>query len=315
MTANRVADAHVDVLWRMLDEGAAFHGDSELRASYRRLWRGGVCTQVFALYVPPHRQSGTQLEQVLTCIDLFYRGVVRAGQVAPVRSREELRQARERGELAALLSLEGGGCLRGQTALLRVLFDLGVRGVGLTWNDANELADGCREPRGAGLTEAGRQVVREMARLGMWLDLAHLSDAGMSDALALTDGPVMASHANARAVHAHPRNLPDEVIRELIRRRGWIGLVFEASFVAPLERASTEDVFRHLDHILDLGGEDCVGFGSDFDGASHPLPGLADAADYAPFAEQVVARYGRDLGEKILWRNFERFLMESLPNR
>ncbi|MCL6516240.1 MAG: dipeptidase [Alicyclobacillus sp.] len=310
-----MADAHVDVLWRMLEEGAAFYGDSELRASYDRLRRGGVGTQVFALFVMPNRSSTEQLEKVLACVDLFYRRVVSDGLVMPVRSAEELRQVRARGALAGLLSLEGGGCLRGQPSLLRVLFDLGVRGVGLTWNHANELADGCREPRGAGLTDAGRRVVREMARLGMWLDLAHLSDAGMADALRVTDGPVMASHANARAVFEDGRNLPDEVIREIIARRGWMGLVFEASFVGPVTEASAQDVFRHLDHVLNLGGEDCVGFGSDFDGASHPLPGLSDASDYAAFADALVDRYGRDLAEKILWKNFERFLLEALPER
>ncbi|MCL6453412.1 MAG: dipeptidase [Alicyclobacillus sp.] len=309
----RIADAHVDVLWRMLERDECFYGDSRLQASYDKLRGSGVATQVFALYVDPTKPPTSQLEDVLRSLDLFYRQVVADGRVRAVRSRAELAQARERGELAAVLSIEGGGCLRGQPALLRVMHDLGVRGMGLTWNYANELADGCREPRGGGLTGAGLAVVEEMGRLGMWIDLAHLADQGVADVFARTDGPVLASHANCRSVHEHPRNLTDDVIRELIARRGWMGMVFEGSFVAQESALSVDAVFKHMDHVLELGGEDILGLGSDFDGTSHAVPGLTDASDYAAFADQLAARYGEGLAEKILFANFERFLSDVLP--
>jgi membrane dipeptidase len=308
LSIRAVADAHVDVLWRMDKEGWSFYGESPLMASYARMRRAGVQTQVFALFSMPDQSADAQLEQVMRCIDLFYHRVVQRGKVRAVSSREQLEQARAAGEIAAVLSLEGGGCLRGQTSILRVLHRLGVCGVGLTWNAANELADGCGEPRDAGLTAAGRDVVRELARLGMWVDIAHLGDQGVRDVLRLTDGPVMASHANARAVYEHRRNLPDPVIRELVHRGGWIGLTFEASFVANASELGVEAVFRHLDHMLDLGAKDCLGFGSDFDGTSHPLPGLADMDDYPAFAESLHQRYGDALARKLLFENFDRFL-------
>lgn len=310
----RVADAHVDVLWRMVTERASFFGESPLQASARNLLAGGVATQVFALYVSPSLPPGAQMEVVLRSVDAFYETVVRGKSFLAVRNVPELQNARSQGKVASLLSLEGGGCLRGQVELLRGLYRLGVRGMGLTWNASNELADGCREPRGGGLTQAGRSVVQEMNRLQMWVDLAHLADAGVQDVFSLTDGPVMASHANSRTIHEHPRNLTDAVIREISHRKGWIGLVFEGAFVASPDELSIDKVIRHLDHMLELGAEDVVGFGSDFDGTSNFVHGLENAADYKPFAEMVLERYGTALGNKILFENFERFLMTNLPS-
>ncbi|WAH35335.1 dipeptidase [Alicyclobacillus dauci] len=309
-----VADAHVDVLMKLLDEQIRFaEASPKLSASYPSLAAGGVATQVFALYVSPNADAGAQLHDVLRELDAFYEQVATVPSIRLVQSRSDLRAARSQRQLAALLSLEGGGCLRGKVEILRMLHHLGVRGMGLTWNDANELADGCGELRGAGLTRAGRAVVRELQRLSMWIDLAHLHDNGVRDILRLTDGPVMASHANARAVHEHRRNLTDDVIREIIRRDGWIGLTFEASFVSGSSRVTTDDVLRHLDHVLELGGEKHVGFGSDFDGTSHSVEGLSESQDYAPLAEQLVERYGRDVAQQVLFHNFESFLIRQLP--
>jgi membrane dipeptidase len=141
-----------------------------------------------------------------------------------------------------------------------------------------------------------------------------LADAGVKDVFSMTTGPVMASHANSRTIHEHPRNLTDPVIREIAQRKGWIGLVFEGAFVASPGELSIDKVFRHLDHMLELGAEDVVGFGSDFDGTINSVPGLENAADYKPLTEKVLDRYGTTLGNKILFENFERFLLTNLPS-
>ncbi|MCL6548522.1 MAG: membrane dipeptidase [Alicyclobacillus sp.] len=284
-----------------------------MQAGADALRAGNVMLQVFALFARPEWLAQDQLAWVLRMIDRYEQSVAGVSEgVQPVHTRDQLRAANQAGRIAGVLSLEGAGCLSGQPWLLRILYQLGVRGLGLTWNPANELADGCGEPRDAGLTEAGRAVLKEMERIGMWLDIAHLGNTSTREALEAFDGPVMASHANVRARHAHRRNLPDPVIRELIRRRGWIGLTFEASFVAP-PPATIEHVFHHLDHILDLGGQECVGFGSDFDGLNTPVCGLESAAAYAGLAERLAERYGSDLADRILFRNLYAFLERSLP--
>lgn len=309
-----VADAHVDVLWRMENEHVSFYGDSSsLQAGYHKLLTGGVHAQVFALFTRPTGSAGEQIESILRQVDLLHERVLQPDKVIQVHSRQEYELVQKNGHLAALLSLEGGGCLRGQVEVLRTFHRLGVRGLGLTWNLANELADGCMEPRAGGLTAAGHRMVEELDRLHMWVDLAHLADAGIHDVFRWSNGPVMASHANSRRVHEHPRNLTDDVIKELIARDGWIGLTFEASFLAPVTQAGVHHVLRHLDHMLELGAENHLGFGSDFDGASHPLPGLANAADYASLATHLEDRYGALLTEKLLYRNFDAFLKRVLP--
>lgn len=308
-----VADAHVDVLMKLFEQGVRFSDDSQdLSASFPALVAGGVATQVFALFVEPSADAGAQLHDVLCEVDAFYEQVSPLANVRFVKSRSDLAAARAQHQLAAFLSLEGGGCLRGDVEILRMLHRLGVRGVGLTWNDANELADGCGELRGAGLTRKGREVIREMQRLSMWIDLAHLHDSGVRDILRITDGPVMASHACVRSIHDHRRNLTDDVIREIIRRDGWLGLTFEARFVAEGD-VTPEHLFSHIDHVLHLGGERHLGFGSDFDGTSNDISGLTTSRDYGNFSEKLVQRYGEELTRRILFDNFESFLHRQLP--
>jgi membrane dipeptidase len=309
-----IADAHVDVLWRMEHEGASFYGDSHLQASAQNLRHARVMTQVFALFVEPDLPSLSQLNKVLRSIDIFRGGVVKPGFLRAVASSRDLSSAQKNDEIAGILSLEGAACLQGDPGILRILFELGVRGAGLTWNYANDLADGCLEVRKAGLTAKGVAIIKEMSRLGMWTDLSHLADEGVYDVFRHTEGPVMASHANAREVHQHPRNLTDDVIRHIIARDGWIGLVFESSFVASERTATVRQLLRHLDHMLALGAENNIGFGSDFDGTSNPLTDLSNAFTYRSFGEQLVERYGLELAEKLLHGNLERFLMNALPS-
>ena len=308
-----VADAHVDVLWRMEREGLDFYEDAcGLMASYDELRAGGVKTQVFALFTSPTQSPEGQLNSVLRQLDLFHQRVVRTPDVRLIQSQADVESAALGAEISALLSIEGGGCLSGQVHVLRTMHRLGVRGLGLTWNRANELADGCLESRSAGLTSAGREIVQELSRLHMWVDLAHLADAGVMDVFRHSNGAVMASHANARAVQNHPRNLTDTTITEIVRRKGWIGLTFEASFVGDVATVARTDLYPHIDHMLSLGAEDVLGFGSDFDGTSNALSGLARASDYVQLADELELRYGKALTEKVLYHNFQRFLHSVL---
>jgi membrane dipeptidase len=309
-----VADAHVDVLMRMDLENQSFFGETGLQAGAHELAAGDVKTQVFAVFVSPKMAPDAQLHAVLRQIDIFHNEVTNEDEnVQFVTGKQSLKRAHSEGRTAGLLSVEGAACLGGDTRILSILHRLGVRGVGLTWNGGNDLADGCRESRGGGLTRTGRAIVQELERLSMWIDVAHLSDMGVFDIFNTVRGTVMASHANCRRVHDHPRNLTDETIREIIRRNGWIGLTFEASFVAD-EPVSPLHVFHHLDHILSLGGHGNVGFGSDFDGTSHPVKGLSCSSDYAKFADLVFDRYGEVLGKQIMFENFEGFLSRQLPD-
>jgi len=309
----QVADAHVDVLYRMITRGHNFHGSSSLQASATRLQIGNVQTQVFALFVETHLTSTDQFSNVLAMIDLFYTHVELAGKVRSVRNLSDLQTARTNREVAAILSLEGAGCLATDIRLLHILHRLGVRGIGLTWNPANALADGCGESRNAGLTTSGFDMLNEVKRLGMWVDIAHLSDNGVKDVMRCFDGPIMASHANIRSVYHHRRNLEDETIQEMILRKGWLGLTFEGSFLADAQEVDIDSICRHIDYVLKLGGSSILGFGSDFDGLSHVPRELNNSADYVTFANVLVHRYGETLAADLLFGNFERYLNTVLP--
>lgn len=315
-----VADAHVDALWKVYEQGLDFRSSSLMQADYESLVKGSVAFQVFAVFVSTRRSAQQQLTDVLGSIGQYYAQFVHTGLVRPVLWRQDL-TASMPSELeidsplaiGGLLSLEGAACLQGSIYVLNALAELGIRGIGLTWNGPNDLADGCMEARGGGLTAAGKRIVKEMESLQLWLDLAHLSDAGVRDVFATNLPHVMASHANARAVHDHPRNLPDDTILEIIRRDGWIGMTFEASFVHT-GPATVDSVFRHVDHVLQLGGENHLGLGSDFDGLSTSVLGLSSAKDYPSFAERLRARYGEVIARKLLHDNLMSYFARQLPS-
>jgi len=319
----RVADAHVDALWKVYEEGLDFRSSSLMQADYESLVKGCVALQVFAVFVSTRRSAQQQLTDVLGSIGQYYAQFVHTGLVRPVLWRQDLSASMppEMAEnsssplaIRGVLSLEGAACLQGSVYVLNALAELGIRGIGLTWNGPNDLADGCMETRGGGLTAAGKRILQEMENLQLWIDVAHLSDAGVRGVFETNLSQVMASHANARAVHDHPRNLSDDTIREIIRRNGWIGMTLEASFVQS-GPATVDSVFRHVDHVLQLGGENHLGFGSDFDGLSTAVLGLSNAKDYPAFAERLRDRYGEPIARKLLYDNLFAYLTRQLPSQ
>ena len=188
--------------------------------------------------------------------------------------RADIDRAIAAGKIAAFLSIEGGEALAGSLGVLRMLYKVGVRSLTLTWNGRNELGDGVGAS-GKGLTAFGRAVVREMNDLGMLVDVSHLSERGFWDAMKVSTQPLIASHANCRALCDHPRNLTDAQIRAVAGQGGVIGVTFVPDFLGG-ETPSVDNVLDHIDHMIAVGGEDCVGLGSDFDGTKELPAGLAD---------------------------------------
>jgi membrane dipeptidase len=308
-------DGHADILWRMETEGLDFHKEgSELQLSYERICQAGIDLQIFALWAGGTRKTpDEQLKMILGMIDMFYEQVCVRGKMKPVLSRVDLVKNIERGVRSGLLSIEGGDCLQNDIRILRMLYRLGVRAMGLTWNHSNCLADGVGAEVDKGLTSFGREVVREMNRLGMVVDVAHLAPRGFWDVIELSEAPVIASHANAKAVQGHVRNLDDDQLRALFAKGGLVGVTFVPSFIKSGEVAIV-DLMRHIDHILSLGGEDSLGLGSDFDGIDNTMIDLRHGGDYPRFLEMVVKAYGDDVARKIWGGNFKRVLENILKD-
>ncbi|WP_054949811.1 dipeptidase [Numidum massiliense] len=316
-------DGHCDVLWKMYErQGKVSFYDpaSPLDVTYDKAIAANYFMQTFAVFVPPHVPRGGRLHAMLAMIDMFYERIVGDGsKVTAVTSYGELAAvARQEGKIAALLHLEGADALEGELYNLRTVARLGVRSIGLTWNWANEVADGVEEARGGGLTRFGRQFVREMARLSVLLDVAHLSERGFWDVLELGEPlAVYTSHGNARRMCSHPRNLDDAQIKAIIARGGVIGLTFVPWFVDDRctendNRAQATTLLKHIDHICSLGGEHHVAFGSDFDGFTPKMDNLIDASDSAYLREMLLKHYSEAQVKRFMSDNWLRFYHDFL---
>lgn len=279
-----------------------FHTDID------RMRAGMVGGQFWSVYIPydavREGASKRQLEQ----IDIALQMIARYPDTFELAlSASDVERIFGSGKIASLLGMEGGHAIENSLGALRAYYDLGVRYMTLTHNGTLDWADAALgEHRHGGLTEFGKEVVREMNRLGMLVDLSHTSAETMNDALDVSEAPVIWSHAGARGVYDHPRNVPDQVLRRVAENGGIVMVDFYPPYLTAREEASISDVADHIDYVADLAGVDHVGIGSDFDGIERTPRGLEDVSTYpALFAE--LSRRGwseRDLaklaGENIL---------------
>ncbi|WP_274651475.1 dipeptidase [Paenibacillus humicola] len=311
----RSADFHCDVIWKLLeDETLSFRDETsgKLDVTLPRLRQADAVLQTFAIYVPERMER--TMTPILRSIDLFYRKVLTAPGMKLVRTSGDIGEIGKSGTVGALLSLEGADGLQGDLAMLRILFRLGVRAAGLTWNHANWGADGALEPRQGGLTKTGKAFVKECNNLGILLDVSHLSERSFWDMADTTAKPLIASHSNARAVCDHPRNLTDDQIKALIAMDGLIGLTFVPQFVKPDANVSVADVLNHVERVCGLGGEDHLMFGSDFDGIDHHVGGLAHPGELHQLKEALLKAYPESKVRSFMSENALRFLEKHLPD-
>lgn len=275
-----------------------------------RLLEGGVDLQVFAAYIQPEYKIERALHRVIQLIDLFHQTVsMHQDKLSLFTKVTDVYEAEKRGKIAAMLSIEGGEAVEADLGILRMLHRLGVRAMTLTWNERNQIADGAAEGRTrGGLTNFGVELVSEMNKIGMVIDVSHISDAGFFDVIETSNAPIVASHSNCRALCNHRRNMTDEMIRRLAEKDGVMGMNFAPAFVDEnKEKVTLERVLDHVDHVVKMVGVDHVGLGSDFDGIESTPKGLEDATTMPYFTEGLVKRgYREDDVFKILGGNFLR---------
>ncbi len=303
-----VIDGHADTLERVLEEGHDFLEPApDFHIDLPRLLEAGVNCQVFSLWTPPDYQGERATTRALAMI-----GAVLEMQ----RKRADLRQVMRASDLDAsrpgfCFAFEGAEPLAGDVALLEVFHRLGVRMVALTWNGRNPFADGLKVGASpSGLTDLGVELIARMNELGIVLDLAHIAEPGFRDALKVSRGPLVATHANARALHDHPRNLKDEQLKAIAERGGLVGVTFVPSFLAR-GGADLEDVFAHLDYMVRLIGEDHVALGSDFDGITALPTRLGGVQDLPLLTAMMLERgYPEARVAKILGNNWARVFEE-----
>ncbi len=275
-----------------------------------RLRDGGISAQFFACYVPVPYQRHAATSHALERLDQLLRLADQLpDQLTLARKGGDIKRAKAESRVAAIAGLEGAEALDGSIGVLRQFYRLGVRNLGLAWNHRNAACDGVAESRSnGGLTQFGVKVVEECNRLGMLLDLSHLSPAGVDDVLNTSQQPVIASHSNARALCDHPRNLTDAQMEAIAMRGGVVGVTFVDAFlnVRNPSRASLDDVIAHIEYMLARIGPDSVAIGSDFDGCTPPAD-LSDVTAYPLITAKLLER-GHDAGviRKVLGGNLLR---------
>jgi membrane dipeptidase len=327
-------DGHNDLPWAIREDSAAprdvekydLRKKTSGHTDLARLKAGMVGGQFWSVYIPANaRDSGyarVQLEQ----IDIARQFVAKYPEIEWALTADALRASHARGRIGSLLGLEGGHAIENSLGTLRAYYDLGARYMTLTHSANIDWADsGTDSVQHGGLTSFGEEVVREMNRLGMLVDLSHVSPATMSDALNVSEAPVIFSHSSARGVTEHPRNVPDSILRRLPQNGGIVMVTFVPVFVSqpvaqhgnemqrvnaelrqrfpnddaarrremdawrathPAPKATIKDVADHIDHVRRVAGVDHVGIGSDFDGITDTPTGLEDVSKFPSlFAE------------------------------
>ena len=331
--AGMLFDGHNDLPWRLRTEGdfalTKFDLSQRLdsgQTDIPRLREGGVKAQFWSVYIPSEHPNPART--VTEQIDLVRRMVERYQNVFEMAyTADDVERITRKGKIASLIGIEGGVAIENSLAQLRAFYTLGARYMTLTHNTTLDWADAANDaPKHDGLTPFGERVVKEMNRLGMLVDISHVSPATMADALRVSQAPLIASHSSAFAICPSPRNVPDDILKEVKKNGGVVMVNFYSGFIVPesgkkmrqireemlakypdrtarakamdewfksegskLARGTYRDVADHIDHIVKVAGIDHVGIGSDFDGITMWPVGLDDVSSYPRLTEELLA--------------------------
>jgi len=328
----KAIDMHCDTITALLQQKKDNINQSlrknDLQVDLEKLRQGDYLLQNFAVFT--HLGKNDRLLHVQEAIDLYYQEIEKNNDIIkPVFSYEDIINNHQNGYISAMLTLEEGDVVFNSLALLRNYYRLGVRMITLTWNFQNAIGhpnfeshkdmtfeDLYKINTTDGLTPFGINYIKEMERLGIIIDVSHLSDAGFYDVLKYTKKPFVASHSNARSVCGVARNLSDDMIRKLAQRGGVIGINYYGDFLQESKEGNApsriDDIIKHIQHIVSIGGMDCIGLGSDFDGIDDNLE-LINAA-YVPKLQKALQQHGftQENIEKIFYKNVMRVYREIL---
>jgi membrane dipeptidase len=355
-----MVDTHNDFPWETREQGRISLEGTDLRGNLPtfhtdipRLRAGGVGAQFWSIFLYDSMVHQGAARITLEQIDIVKRMEARYPDVlSPARTAEDVMRAHRQGRIASLMGIEGGHAIENSLGTLRLFYELGVRYMTLTWNNGLAWADAAMDSvRHGGLTRFGREVVREMNRLGMLVDLSHVSDSVMAQAIRVSEAPVIFSHSSARAVADHPRNVPDAILRMLPANGGVVMVNFNCGFISPVRaqydrelrslrmrlraqhgadtaalnvavrawqaanpapRATLAQVADHIDHIRRVAGIDHVGYGSDYDGITCTPIGLEDVSTFPRLTGELLRRgYSDDEVRNVMGLNLLRAMRQA----
>ncbi len=350
-----LVDGHNDLAWQFREKNDLSFRSVDIRRPQKdlhtdipRLREGGVGAQFWAAYVSVStRKTGEAVKQTLEQIDVIHRFVKGYPDTFEfARTADDIERIRKAGKIASLIGVEGGHSIDNSLGVLRTYHDLGVRYMTLTHSETLDWADSATDaPKSNGLSPFGEEVVAEMNRLGMLVDLSHVSADTMRHALRVTRAPVIFSHSSAFALAEHPRNVPDDVLKLMPKNGGLVMINFYSGFVVPeaarrrklmfeqvrelkkkfpnekefeaamrqwrkdnpIPKGTIHDVVDHIEHVIKVAGIDHVGLGSDYDGIDSAPAQLEDVSKYPLITQELLNRgYTKEQILKVLGGNFMR---------
>jgi membrane dipeptidase len=332
-------DGHNDYPWalRDLDPGRDF-GKADiakpvpkLMTDIPRLRQGGVGGQFWSVYTPSSMMGKEATRVTMEQIDTVHRMTKQWGETFQIAdTADDVERAFKNGKIASMIGMEGGHSIDNSLPALRMFYALGARYMTLTHSLNLAWADSATDtPAHGGLTTFGEEVVREMNRLGMLVDLSHVSPDTMEDALRVTEAPVIFSHSSAKAICNVPRNVPDNILQLVAKNGGVVMVTFVPGFISQAvadfnakpeaerkgmtaPRATLSQVADHIDHIRKVAGIDHIGLGGDFDGITDVVQGLEDVSKYPDLTAELLKRgYKDDDVKKILGLNVLRVMRQA----
>jgi membrane dipeptidase len=306
-------DLHCDYLSkRYRIQSPRFDQSLPFDVDYPKIVASRVVVQSYALFVS-RTIKDDRWQHLLRQVGC-YQAMCTALGLKTVRIRSDLNAVANNKDLfGAMLTLEGVMDLPNQIDDVHLLFEKGVRAITLTWNEANWAADGVWTTDGVGITNQGRALIQKCEQLGIALDASHLSENAFWKLVDYAEKPFYCSHSNSKSIWAHPRNLSDNQIRVQIERGGIIGITAVPMFLNTDELSSPHDLIKNIYRICELGGENQIAFGSDFDGIDQHVRGLEHTGQLLSFYEQLRQEFSQRLLEKFTFSNAARYFSDILP--
>ena len=309
-----ILDAHCDTIKKAMRTNEELLNNT-LHVDLQRMKKYNNFIQFFAAFIHPNYCSNNAYTRCINIINNFISQMEKNKEhITFAKSHQDITTALSQGKAVSILTIENGAALEGDIAKLDEFYKLGVRSICLTWNGLNQIACGVNSDNiDGGLTPFGVEVVKRMNALGMLVDVSHITETGYWDVISTSTAPIISSHSNSKAICSHRRNLTDEQFKALIKNGGVTGINLCPPFLNNSGTADMNDILKHIEHFMGLGGEDNIGLGADLDGISSLPSGMRGVEDLGSILEALLNKnYSEEQVRKIAGLNFLRLLENAM---
>lgn len=308
-----IVDMHCDTITELIEKNQDILKNN-LHIDLQRMMNIGNYVQFFAIYLDVTKLKIAPKQFTINTIEQLKKQInTNENIIEFAYSYSDIEKNINKNKCTSILTIEGGEALQGEIKNLKYFYDLGVRSIGLTWNNDNEIGCSIKTEKDIGLNSFGLEVVKEMNNLGMIIDVSHLSEKSFWDVIETTKQPIIASHSNAREICNHKRNLTNEQIKAIAKNNGVIGMNYYPFFLQENGNASIIDVIKQIEYISGLVGTDIIGLGSDFDGFNDIVKGLEDISKVPDILNELAkSNYSQKDIDKIAGGNTLRVMKEVI---